>query len=218
MIACNHHNHSKTSRESETMTKHQTMQPIPRQMASKNQFASLLAAGALLVLAPLSAAAQAAAPAAPAAPVSTLPGGAQAINEAFQDWQMACAEPGGTKRCAITQQQADAKTRQRLLAVELQPKGAGAEGVLVLPFGLELDKGVTLKSGAVDLGALRFKTCLPQGCIVPLNLDAKALGVLRSAKDPLTVTAFNDAGAPLNFSVSVKGFGQALDRAAALGK
>ncbi|MDH4982412.1 invasion associated locus B family protein [Hyphomicrobium sp. D-2] len=178
------------------------------------------AAGTCIALAPFTALAQTAAPAAPAnaATVSTLPGGAQAINEAFQDWTMTCVQPAGGKRCAITQQQADAKTRQRLIAVELQPIGDKAEGVLVLPFGLLLDKGVTLKAGATELGALRFKTCLPQGCVVPLTLDAKALTTLRGAKDPLTVTAFNDAGGPLAFAVSVNGFGPALNRAAALGK
>lgn len=183
--------------------------------------ASMILAGVAMVLAPFAAAAQAAAPAAtPAggAPASTLPGGAQAISEAFDDWQMACTQPGGVKRCAITQQQADAKTRQRLLAVELQPNGDKAEGVLVLPFGLLLDKGVTLKAGAVELGASRFKTCLPQGCVVPLSFDAKALAALRASKDPVTVTAFSDAGQPLALSVSVKGFGAALDRAASLGK
>lgn len=198
--------------------------------SSMRTVVQVVAGGLAIALAPLTASAQAAAPAtapanAPAAPAaaptvmpSVLPGGAQAINEAFQDWMMACVQPDGGKRCAITQQQADAKTRQRLLAVELQPKGTNAEGVLVLPFGLLLDKGITLKAGTTELGALRFKTCLPQGCVVPLVLDGKTLAILREGTAPLTVTAFNDAGAPLTFSVSVKGFGPALDRAAALGK
>lgn len=187
----------------------------------------LALAGFTMVLAPLTAAAQAAAPAGtpaapgaatPAAVPAALPGGAQAINETFEDWQMGCMQPGGVKRCAITQQQADANSRQRLLAVELQPKADKAEGLLVLPFGLSLDKGVTLKVGDTALGALRFKTCLPQGCVVPLSLDAKALAALRAGAAPLSVTAFSDAEQPVAFSVSVKGFGPALDRAAALGK
>lgn len=146
-----------------------------------------------------------------------LPGGAQSLSETFEDWQVACAMPQGVKRCAIGQQQSDAKTRQRLLSVELQPQGAGAEGLLVMPFGLALDKGVTLKAGEAEVGpALRFSTCLPQGCIVPVRLDARALGLIRKAAS-LTIGAAGADGQPVAFSVSLKGFSAALDRAAALG-
>ncbi|MFG1417360.1 invasion associated locus B family protein [Xanthobacter sp. V0B-10] len=146
-----------------------------------------------------------------------LPGGAQSLSETFEDWQVACAMPQGVKRCAIGQQQADPKTRQRILSVEIQPKGAGAEGLLVLPFGLALDKGVSLKAGEADLvPALRFSTCLPQGCFVPLALDAKALAALRKAAEA-SVGAVSDGGQPVSFPVSLKGFPAAFDRAAALG-
>ena len=156
---------------------------------------------------------------APAAMAQTpLPGGAEAINETYQDWQMACVQPQGVKRCAVTQQQSDEKTKQRVLVVELQPRGDRAEGVLIMPFGLAIDKGVSLKAGDAELGlALRFKTCLPQGCIVPLSLDAKAMAVLRKAS-VLTIGAFGDGDQPANLSVSLKGFVPAFDRAAALAR
>lgn len=151
-----------------------------------------------------------------AAPASTLPGGAQAISETFQDWMMACVSPDSSKRCTISQQQADAKSGQRILAVELQPKGDKVEGLMILPFGLLIDNGVTLKIGETSLGSLRFKTCLPQGCIVPFSLDAKSLALMRAGTAPLSIAAFNDGRQPLTFSVSAKGFGPALDRAASL--
>lgn len=181
-------------------------------IARAARLALLLAAG----LGPLPASAQDGGLKADAAKAA-LPGGAQSLSETFEDWQVACAMPQGVKSCAVGQQQADAKTRQRLLSVEIRPKGAGAEGVLLMPFGLALDKGVTLKAGEADLGpALRFSTCLPQGCIVPLALDAKALGLLRKAP-ALTLSAFADNGQKVAFPVSLKGFPAALDRAAALG-
>jgi invasion protein IalB len=180
----------------------------------------LASCGALpLVLAAiLSAHAQAQqAPSSGAAPAQ-LPGGAQAVNETFQDWQMSCVQAQGGKRCAVSQQQLDEKTRQRVLVFELQPRGDKAEGVLVLPFGLALDKGVTVKAGEAELGpALRFKTCLPQGCVVPLNLDAKAMALLRKAS-ALTVGVVSDAGQPANLSVSLKGFSSAFERATALAR
>lgn len=147
---------------------------------------------------------------------TALPGGAQAINETFQDWQVTCMQPQGVKRCAVNQQQLDEKTRQRVLAFELQPRGDKAEGVLVLPFGLVLDRGVTLKAGDAELGpALRFRTCLPQGCVVSLSLDSKAMAVLRKAT-VLTIGVIGDADQPANLSVSLKGFSSAFDRAVAL--
>jgi invasion protein IalB len=171
----------------------------------------MLAAGSLaLALAPTVAAAQAV--------PSTLPGGAEAISEVFQDWTVSCLSPEGGKSCSIRQQQADAKTRQRLLAVQLQSKGDKVEGLMVLPFGLLIDKGVTLKVGETSLGTLRFKTCLPQGCLVPFSLNAQSLSLLRAGSAPLSIIASNDANQPLTFNVSVKGFSQALDRAQSLAK
>lgn len=158
-------------------------------------------------------------PAAPAhaqAAVS-FPGGAQSVSEDFQDWRMRCGIQQGAKRCAITQQQMDTKSQQRLLAVELQPKGDRLEGLLFLPFGLALDKGVSLKVGDTAIGTPRFSTCLPQGCVVPLSLDAKALAALKKGTD-LRIEATADGGQAQGFTISLKGFGPALERVAALMK
>jgi invasion protein IalB len=149
---------------------------------------------------------------------SQLPGGAQSITETYQDWQMFCGQPQGAKHCAIAQQQTDSKTGQRILGVELRPQGDKVEGVVLLPFGVTLDKGVALRIGEAEVGAgLRFKTCLPGGCVAPVNLDAKALAALRKSPT-LTVSAYGDGEQPIAFTVSLKGFGAALDRATALAR
>jgi invasion protein IalB len=171
---------------------------------------STFVAGLALLAVPLAAAAQ--------APQAQLPNGASNVSETYQDWQMVCSMQQEAKRCSVNQQQADSKTSQRVLAVELQPQGDKAEGVLAMPFGLLLDKGVTLKVGEADIGpTLRFRTCLPQGCLVPISLDAKALAALRKS-NTLTVSAVSVADQPMSLSVSLKGFGQALDRVAALAR
>jgi invasion protein IalB len=148
-------------------------------------------------------------------PQSQLPGGAQSITEVFQDWQMVCNQPQGVKQCAVAQQQTDSKTGQRVLGVELRSQGDKAEGILLLPFGLTLDKGVTLRIGEAEIAAgLRFKTCLLAGCVVPLSFDSKTIAALRKAP-ALTVNAFGDAE-PVTLTVSLKGFGPAFDRAGVL--
>jgi invasion protein IalB len=147
---------------------------------------------------------------------ATLPGGAQALNETFEDWQVACGSSDGTKRCVVNQTQTDTKTKQRVLALELQPHNKDAVGALVLPFGLDLDKGIVLKADDAQIGpSLRFKTCLPQGCVVALNFDQKTLETLRKAA-AISVIATADPGQTLSFKVSLKGFAPALSRAASL--
>ena len=51
-----------------------------------------------------------------------------------------------------------------------------------LPFGLDLEKGITI---AVDEGqqgaSLRFRTCLPQGCMASLSFAADVTDALRRA-------------------------------------
>lgn len=154
--------------------------------------------------------------AATAAP--TLPGGATSLQERYQDWQVACAVQGSVKRCATSQQQVDPKSGQRVLGVELAMAGDKAEGALLLPFGLAFESGIILQ---IDDGAAgpvqRFRTCLPSGCVVPLSFDARATAALRKATS-LKVKANADGGGDTTFSVSLKGFAGALDRAATLAR
>ncbi|MBN9047551.1 MAG: invasion associated locus B family protein [Rhizobiales bacterium] len=149
---------------------------------------------------------------------ASLPGGASSLQETYQDWTVDCQLTRGVKQCAMSQTQ-NQKNGRRVLAIELQSnKQQNAEGVLILPFGLKLDAGVIL---SVDdkpaLPALRFSTCLPGGCLVPLTFDARTLAVLRSGQAVKIRTQRID-GPAMTFSVSLKGFATGFDRLAVLGK
>lgn len=154
---------------------------------------------------------------------ATLPGGATSLRENHGDWVVTCrieAQAGKSlKLCAISQEQVDSRSRQRVLALEMQPAASGAQGTLVLPFGLALDQGITLQ---VDDGAVtpaqRFRTCLPAGCIVPVSFDAKGLVLLRKGAQLRIKGAAADGGKETPFAVSLKGFPSAFDRAGALAK
>jgi invasion protein IalB len=149
-----------------------------------------------------------------------LPGGATSLREAHGDWAVSCsvqtANSKTTKACALSQELTDRKSGQRVLAIEVRPAGTAADGTLVLPFGLALAKGATLQ---IDDGqassALAFRTCLPAGCVVPVNFDTKMLAALRSGA-ALKVKATRDGGGDVQFSLSLKGFGGAFDRTATL--
>lgn len=149
-----------------------------------------------------------------------LPGGATSLREGHGDWTVSCnvTTQNGTagKVCSLSQEQADGQSRQRILAVEFRPNGDVLQGTLVLPFGLALDQGVTLQ---VDDGAalppLRFRTCLPGGCIVDLSFDGETVAALRKGTS-LKVRVVADGGKESNLGLSLKGFPSALDRTAAL--
>ncbi len=150
----------------------------------------------------------------------TLPGGASALSETHGDWTVKCAVELSANKigCALSQQQADKATQQRVLAIELLPAAGDLLGTLALPFGLLLDKGVTLSlDDAAPLPLQRFRSCYPDGCHVALDLSPDVVTQLRHGA-ALKIKAVTDAGEDAPFSVSLKGFGGALDRTIDLAK
>lgn len=144
---------------------------------------------------------------------------APTVNETYQDWRVICMPQALAKqRCAVSQGQVQ-KNGQRLLAIELgAPTGGAMAGALVLPFGLSLYPGVVLQIDDKPVGpALGFQTCLPVGCVVPLNLDATTVAALRSGT-ALQVKAKADGGEEAAFSIPLQGFASALERLNALSR
>lgn len=145
---------------------------------------------------------------------SSLPGGASSLQESYQDWQVSCVSQGAEKRCALSQQQADPQSRQRVLAIELNAATSGrVSGALVLPFGLALDAGANIKvDDGMSVEGLRFQTCLPAGCVVPLDLDPALVDAMRAGSSLHVVASPADGSQPIAFAISLKGFSSALDR------
>ncbi|TPK52079.1 invasion associated locus B family protein [Mesorhizobium sp. B2-4-19] len=152
------------------------------------------------------------------AAASGLPGGASSLNEAYKDWVVACQVANNAKRCVMSQQQ-NQQNGQRILAIELAaPTGNTVSGTLILPFGLALDSGVTFQiDDKPAMQPLRFRTCVPAGCLVAVTFDAPTLVALR-ANTALKAKATADGGAAAPFSISLQGFGTALDRAGVLSR
>ncbi len=147
-----------------------------------------------------------------------LPGGASALNETYKDWHVACVQEGTAKRCVMSQIQTQ-QNGQRVLAIELNaPNSSTVSGTLVMPFGLALDSGITFQiDDKPAMQPIRFRTCIPAGCLVNVSFDAATLAALRAGA-VLKVKATADGGAAAPFSISLQGFGTALDRVAALAR
>lgn len=148
-----------------------------------------------------------------------LPGGAGTLTETYQDWAISCQAQKETTNCVMNQTQNSSKTGQRVLTVQLRNVAGGkVDGVVLMPFGLDLAKGVSLKIDEAEAPALTFSTCLPQGCLALLSLDAKDIARLKAAGNlNISATAL-EPNQPVSFKVSLKGFGTALDRIGALTK
>jgi invasion protein IalB len=176
---------------------------------------------ALLLLASLT---LASAPSLAVADDSTpLPNGANAINETYGDWTTHCQtstktdQPKGAVQCAVSLVEVDQKTKQRILTLVFNPGDNGSvKGVLILPFGLSLQNGVTIQ---IDDGpatsALMFRTCLPAGCLISLDWPSQTVEALGNSKQ-LKINAQSDQGQAAPFVVSLNGVGPALARAASL--
>lgn len=149
---------------------------------------------------------------------SGLPGGASSLNETYKDWQVSCVQQETAKRCVLSQTQAQ-QNGQRVLMIELNaPSGNNLSGTLVLPFGLALDSGLTFQiDEKPSMAPARFRTCLPAGCLVSLNFDTTTLGTLRTGT-ALKLKVFADGGSEAPLSISLQGFGTAVDRVTALSR
>lgn len=165
---------------------------------------------------PTTAQAPAAAPSVsqPATATARLPNGASAVNEVYGDWTVDCRITDGQKLCLLSQSQGDSRTNQRVFAIELRaPKDGRAEGTILMPFGVKLENGAVLKLDEKDLGqGLRFSTCVPAGCLLPISFPTVATDAIKGGKT-LTAAALNlSSNDVVSFNIALNGFGPALDR------
>jgi invasion protein IalB len=155
-----------------------------------------------------------------ATPSQQLPNGASSISETYGDWTVNCRLVDGQKQCLLLHAQGNSQTGQRVFAIELRtPKDGKTEGTILMPFGLKLDSGGLLKLDDKDLGqGLRFSTCMPQGCLLPVSFPTLAVDAMKKAK-MLTVASLNlSSGEVVTFNVPFEGFAAAIARIAELGR
>lgn len=153
-------------------------------------------------------------------PPGLLPNGALSVNEAYGDWTVDCRTADSQKRCVLSQAQGNGQTGERVFAIELRtPHDGKTEGTILMPFGVNLDSGVILKLDDKDLGkGLRFSTCVPRGCLLPVSFPTIATDAMRKAAK-LAVASLNlSSGEAITFNISLNGFNSALDRIDQLGR
>jgi len=146
-----------------------------------------------------------------------LPGGASSLTETYGDWHVACQVREAVICCAMSQQQLR-QDGQRIVTVELKnaPDDTLAAN-FVLPFGLQLDAGATLRMDEQPaMAPLRFHTCLPAGCVVQANFDSATVTTLHGGTKLHVTTKTADTEQDFAIAISLNGFTAAFDRLKAL--
>jgi invasion protein IalB len=147
---------------------------------------------------------------------ASLPGGAGTLLETYEDWAVACRAQSSVVGCVVRH----AQSGEEFIAAELRNLPDGRmDGALLLPFGLALAQGVSMKideSGA--LPSLVFSTCIPGGCVVPVKFDAANVTKLKSGTVLNVSATSQSSGETLPLKVSLKGLAKASSRAAELMK
>lgn len=163
-------------------------------------------------------------PTAAATSPSLWPAGATTVSESYGDWTMTCVRPADKTACVVAQSQGDSKTGRRRFGIELKsPQDGQSQGVVVMPFGLAIEPGITFKLDEQVLGkGAPYSSCTGEGCLVSISFPTLATDAMRNAK-VLTVIGRKtsgatgiEAGEPASVTVPLVGFSQAFDRAMAL--
>lgn len=152
-----------------------------------------------------------------------LPGGASSLTETHGDWVVRCQvttrEDAPARNCSMNQRRTTQEGQQILTAELLRPSEDQLEGAIVLPFGLAVTEQIRLMvdEAADSLAELTFSTCLQNGCVVFVSLDASALAALRAGSE-LRVHAFAPQNEEFVFPISLTGFTAAVNRLTELGE
>jgi invasion protein IalB len=147
------------------------------------------------------------------------PNGARSVSEAYGDWTMTCNREGTQTDCVIIQSQGDRRTGRRQFSIELRaPKDGRAEGLILMPFGMQIEPGVNFKLDDRTLGkGAPYSYCVSDGCLVPISLPTLATDTMKTAQTMSVSGMKPDAKEPTVISVPLTGFAAAFARAAAFG-
>lgn len=142
--------------------------------------------------------------------------GATLLSEDFQDWRVLCTQQDDGRVCMMRQDQTRSNG-ERLLAMEIrEPRDDGVLGILLLPFGIVFEAGITPRiDDHPPMGALSFRTCLPSGCLAVFPINERTMERMsKGASLDLEVTTLS--GETLTFPVSLRGFTAAYERLSAV--
>ena len=160
-------------------------------------FFGALVSGAALAQAP------AAAPAAPPPPEVKSVG----------DWLVRCYPTQTQSPCDMFQQQNDAKSNQRILAVSIAyiPHLDKHAIQISVPLGVSITRGAAILAGSYTSPAMPYRRCDRAGCYVEMLIDNSVVEQLSHASDTALIKVTADDGKNYELKLSLNGFTAAHD-------
>lgn len=137
----------------------------------------------------------------------------RATAEMYGDWGVECKLVEDNRTCSMVQTQIDPRRKVAFIMVVTPPLAGTSKAVLVMPFGVSLPEGVIIRIDG-DEGELHvgFAACLLSGCIVQIELGQDRLDLMASGRLLKVLAVVFGNQETLNFDVSLKGFGAAIQR------
>jgi invasion protein IalB len=161
----------------------------------------------LVMAALVSGTALAQAPAAPASP----PPPPEVKN--VGDWLVRCYPMQTQSPCDMYQQQNDAKSQQRVLAVSIAyvPHLDKHAIQISVPLGVSIARGVVLQAGSFTSPVMPYRRCDRGGCYVEMLLDNATIDQLNHGGDNALIKIAADDGKNYQLKLSLNGFTAAHD-------
>lgn len=163
-------------------------------------FLAVLVSGAAFAQAP----AASAAPAAPPPPPEVKNVG---------DWLVRCYAAQPQSPCDMYQQQNDAKSNQRVLAVSIAyiPRLDKHAIQISVPLGVSISRGLVMQAGSYTSPVMPYRRCDRGGCYVEMLLDNAVIDALNHAGDNALIKLTADDGKNYQLKLSLNGFTAAHD-------
>ncbi len=138
---------------------------------------------------------------------------AQAAPEPPAAWRVECTGDGKTLECRAVQQIFQLPNRQLIASVVVRyaPETKGPQMSLLLPLGLNLTEGISLKVDNGPPDHQPIQTCNNSGCLVTMVPNDKFLAAMRTGTD-LKVTIQDASKKPIEMNLPLLGFGLAYDK------
>lgn len=159
----------------------------------------------ILACGPAFAQAPAAAPAAPPPPPPEV--------KNIGDWLVRCYPAQTQSPCDMYQQQNDAKSQQRVLAVSIAyiPHLDKHAIQISVPLGVSIERGVVLQAGSFNSPVMPYRRCDRAGCYVEMLIDNSTIDQLNHGGSDALIKVTADDGKNYQLKLSLNGFTAAHD-------
>jgi invasion protein IalB len=136
------------------------------------------------------------------------------------DWMVRCYPSQSASPCDMFQQQNDAQSQQRILALSIAyiPHLDRHAIQISVPLGVAIAPGAIIHSGSFSAPMMPYRRCDRGGCYVEMLIDNSVVNQLAHAGDGALVKIKADDGKNYDLKLSLNGFSAAHDQMAELAK